>query len=72
MPPLACFNVRMFDSCWMAHDRLRPDTDQLTVACSSGIAIRHASWREPTEDETATAVAELPPSDNGLSRQSES
>jgi hypothetical protein len=29
------------------------------VARLSGIALRHARWREPTGDETAAAVAEL-------------
>jgi len=29
------------------------------VARISGVAMRHASWREPAEDEIAAAVAEL-------------
>ena len=43
----------------MAHDRRVPDHDRLLVARISGIARRHASWREPTEPEIAAAVAEL-------------
>ncbi len=35
------------------------DRDQLTVARLTGAAQRHASWREPTQEETAAAVAEL-------------
>jgi hypothetical protein len=44
-----------------AASRNRPssDTDRLVVARISGIALRHARWHEPTEDETAAAVAEL-------------
>lgn len=37
----------------------RYESDQLTVARLAGAAQRHAPWREPTEAETATAVAEL-------------
>ena len=43
----------------MAHDRRAPDHDRLLVARISGIARRHASWREPTGPELAAAVAEL-------------
>lgn len=35
------------------------DADQLTVARLTGAAQRHAPWREPTEEETVAAVAEL-------------
>ncbi|HEX2821248.1 MAG TPA: hypothetical protein VHO07_13925 [Streptosporangiaceae bacterium] len=35
------------------------DRDRLTVARLTGAAQRHASWREPTQEETAAAVAEL-------------
>jgi hypothetical protein len=40
-------------------DRDQADRDQLTVARLTGAAQRHAPWREPTEEETAAAVAEL-------------
>jgi hypothetical protein len=53
------FIVFVFDSGVMAHDRRAPDHDRLLVARISGIAKRHASWREPTENEIAAAVAEL-------------
>ena len=43
----------------MPYDRPGPDRDRLLVARISGIAKRHASWREPTESEIAAAVAEL-------------
>jgi hypothetical protein len=36
-----------------------PEADQHTVARLTGAAGRHAPWREPTEAETAAAVAEL-------------
>ncbi len=36
-----------------------PEADQQTVARLTGAAGRHAPWREPTEAETAAAVAEL-------------
>jgi hypothetical protein len=44
-----------------AASRNRPnsDTDRLLVARISGIALRHARWHEPTEGETAAAVADL-------------
>ena len=42
-----------------SRNRPRSDTDRLVVARISGIALRHARWREPTEDEAAAAVAEL-------------
>lgn len=35
------------------------ESDQLIVARLAGAAQRHAPWREPTEAETAAAVAEL-------------
>jgi hypothetical protein len=41
----------------MAHDR--PGPARLLVARISGIATRHSQWREPTESETAAAVADL-------------
>jgi hypothetical protein len=40
-------------------DRPSSDADRLLIARISGIALRHARWREPTEDELAAAVAEL-------------
>jgi hypothetical protein len=43
----------------MARDQPGPDCDRLIVARISGVAMRHASWREPAEDEIAAAVAEL-------------
>jgi hypothetical protein len=43
----------------MPQDRSGPDHDRILVARISGIAQRHARWREPTGDETAAAVAEL-------------
>lgn len=36
-----------------------PEADQLTVARLTGVAGRHAPFREPTGAETATAVTEL-------------
>jgi hypothetical protein len=33
--------------------------NRLLIAHISGIAMHHASWREPTEPESAAAVAEL-------------
>jgi hypothetical protein len=43
----------------MAHDHRAPDHDRLLVARISGIAKRHASWWEPTENEIAAAVGGL-------------
>ncbi len=40
-------------------DQRASDRDQLTVARLAGAARRHASWREPTQEETAAAVQEL-------------
>jgi hypothetical protein len=48
-----------FDTLHMARDHRAPDPDRLLVARISGIAKRHASWREPTESEIAAAVTEL-------------
>ena len=42
-----------------SRNRPSPDADRLLMARISGIALRHARWREPTEDQTAVAVAEL-------------
>jgi hypothetical protein len=42
-----------------SRDRPSSDADRLLVARISGIALRHARWHEPTEDETAAAAAEL-------------
>ena len=53
------FIVFVFDPGVVAPDRRTPDHDRLVVARISGIATRHASWREPTENEIAAAVAEL-------------
>jgi hypothetical protein len=49
----------VFDPDQMAHDHSGPDSARLIVARISGVALRHASWREPTEPEIAAAVAEL-------------
>jgi hypothetical protein len=49
----------MFDPGPMAQDYRRPDHDRLLVARISGIAMHHARWHEPTESETAAAVAKL-------------
>jgi hypothetical protein len=49
----------MFDPGKMAHDRLGPDRDQLLAARLMGVSKRHAPWREPTQEETDAAVAEL-------------
>jgi hypothetical protein len=49
----------MFDSGMMAHDRLRPDRDWLTVARLAGITQRHALRGNMTEAETIAAAAEL-------------
>jgi hypothetical protein len=43
----------------MAPEHCGPGSDRLIVARISGVAMRHASWREPAGDEIATAVAEL-------------
>jgi hypothetical protein len=43
----------------MTKGRRAPDPDRLLVARISGIAKRHARWREPTESEIAAAVVEL-------------
>jgi hypothetical protein len=43
----------------MAREHRGPDSDRLIVARISGVAVRHASWREPAGDEIAAAVAEL-------------
>jgi len=49
----------MFDPGQMAHDHRAADSDRLLTASLMGAAKRHAPWREPTQDETDTAVAEL-------------
>lgn len=56
---LLAINVRVFDPGLMAREHRGPDSDRLTVARISGVAMRHASWREPTGDEIAAAVSEL-------------
>jgi hypothetical protein len=43
----------------MAGERRGPDSDRLIVARLYGVAMRHASWREPAGDEIAAAAAEL-------------
>ena len=43
----------------MARDRRVPDSARLIVASLSGAAERHVNWHEPTEPETAAAVAEF-------------
>jgi hypothetical protein len=53
------FIVFVFDSCLMAREHRGPDSDRLIVARISGVAMRHASWREPAAGEIAAAVAEL-------------
>ena len=49
----------MFDSVRMAQGRPGPGGDRLLVARLTGVAKRHAHWREPTATETVAAVAEL-------------
>jgi hypothetical protein len=51
----------MFDAkiSLMAQNHPGPARDRLLVARLDGIAKRHARWREPTESEVATALAEL-------------
>lgn len=43
----------------MAREHRGPGSDRLIIARISGVALRHASWREPTDDEITSAVAEL-------------
>ena len=43
----------------MTQDRYVPDSAQLIVASLSGAAQRHVNWHEPSEPETAAAVAEF-------------
>ena len=43
----------------MAQGRPGPGGDRLLVARLTGVAQRHARWREPTEAETVAAVADL-------------
>jgi len=43
----------------MAREHRGPDSDRLIVARISGVAMRHANWREPAGDEIAAAAAEL-------------
>ena len=43
----------------MAQERPGPGGDRLLVARLTGVAERHARWREPAAAETAAAVAEL-------------
>jgi hypothetical protein len=43
----------------MARDRPGPGGDRLLVARLTGVAKRHAQWREPTAAEVVAAVAEL-------------
>ena len=49
----------VFDPCLMAREHRGPYSDRLIVARISGVAMRHASWREPAGDEIAAAAAEL-------------
>ena len=58
--------VHVFDTDFMVSrisgkrdERSVSDADELTVARLAGAAQRHAPRREPTEEETAAAVAEL-------------
>jgi hypothetical protein len=53
------FIAHAFDHGWMARDRPGPNHDRLLIARISGIAMHHARWREPSEDEIAAAIAEL-------------
>jgi hypothetical protein len=53
------FTVFTFDPSLMAREHRGPDSDRLIAARISGVAMRHASWREPAEDEIAAAAAEL-------------
>ena len=43
----------------MAREHRGLDSDRLIVARISGVALRHANWREPAGDEIAAAAAEL-------------
>jgi hypothetical protein len=43
----------------MAQNRYIPDSARLIVASLSGAAERHVNWHQPTERETAAAVAEF-------------
>jgi hypothetical protein len=43
----------------VGQDHRRVEPDRLTVAALTGAAQRHAGWGNPTESETAAAVAEL-------------
>jgi hypothetical protein len=43
----------------MAYNRRASEADRLLTARLMGVAKRHAHWREPTQDETDAAVAEL-------------
>lgn len=58
-PIILAFIVFMFDPSGMARDRPGPDPDRLLITRISGIANRHAQWREPAEPGIAAAVAEL-------------
>lgn len=43
----------------MTRDRLGPEAKRLLVARLDGIAKPHAQWRQPTQEETDAAVAEV-------------
>lgn len=53
------FIVFAFDACRMSRERSELDRDRLVVAELNGAAKRHAQWRDLTQAETETAVAEL-------------
>jgi hypothetical protein len=43
----------------MAREHRGPGSDRLIIARISGVALRHASWREPADDEITAAAAEI-------------
>jgi hypothetical protein len=53
--------VFVFDPGKVAQDRRGPEPDRLLIARIAGIAMRHATWREPAEPEIAAAVAKIRP-----------
>jgi hypothetical protein len=59
--------VLTFDPVQVNQDRRGPDPDRLIVAKLTGVAQRHAGWRELTVAETAAAVTELQETAGGRS-----
>jgi hypothetical protein len=56
---LLSFIVFVFDSWLMAREHRGPGSDRLIIARISGVALRHANWREPADDEMTAAAAEF-------------